>query len=200
MSTTVAINFTGGDFDSSHTDGNKFWLTVGSYVYTSDILTNSTSFDVTSLTLNNNYAGMFSNYTLNVYLRVEFYLNGVLTYKYLFGDSNGASIGQKSMPGTTLSLLTTSQMVPVVIPHNNDGSRPDVVLRGYCDSATNATYVPEGTLANSSVFSFPSNPRGPRIKDGGTWKQTVLYIKDGGTWKLAVPYIKDGGTWKIGGG
>lgn len=198
----VALDFTGGDYNSSNKDGNNFWLTTGTYTVTQDIAGNSSTIDISDLTLNHASAGMFSSYTLNVYLRAEYKLNGSATtsYKYFFGDSNGASVGQKSMPNTTLSLLTTAQIAAQIIPHNSDGTRPDLVIRGFCDAATNATYVPENTLAYTSAISLSRIPRGPRVKDGGVWKNTILYVKDNGTWKIAVPYVKDNGTWKIGGG
>lgn len=196
----VALDFTGGDYNSSHKDGNGFWLTTGTYTITQDIAANTSTIDISDLTLNHTYAGQFSQYTLNVYLRAEFVLNGVTTHKYFFGDSNGASIGQKSMPNTTLSLLTTSQIAAQTIPHNTDGTRPDVVIRGFCDAATNVTYVPENTTANTAAFALTRIPRGPRVKDNGVWKNTILYVKDNGTWKIAIPYVKDNGTWKIGGG
>jgi hypothetical protein len=145
---------------------------------------------------------LIQHYTLYVYLRAEYKLNGSSTtsYKYFFVDSNGNSIGQKSMPNKTLSLLTSTQIAPVKIPHNSDGTRPDVVIRGYCDSTDSASWVPESTTANTSAFSLPRIPRGPKVKDSGVWKNTVMYVKDGGVWKIAIPYVKDNGTWKIGGG
>lgn len=198
----VAIDFTAGDYNSTHKDGNGFWLTIGTYTATQNVAANTTTIDISDLTLNHTYAGQFSQYTLNVYLRAEYKLNGSTTtsYKYFFGDSNGASIGQKSMPNTTLSLLTTTQIAAQAIPHNDDGTRPDIVIRGYCDAATNATYVPENTTANTAAFALERIPRGPRVKDNGVWRNTILYVKDNGVWRIAIPYVKDNGTWKIGGG
>jgi len=200
--TDININFVNGNYNSSNKDGNGFWLTVGTYSSSATIDSNQTTVDISDLTLNHSSSGMFSNWTLNVYLRAEYYLNGSpqLSYRYFFGDSNGASVGAKSMTNTTLSLLTSAQIAPVVIPHNIDGTRPDVVIRGYVDAATNASYVPENTLAYTTNITLPRIPRGPRVKDSGVWKNTVLYVKDSGVWRIAVPYVKDNGTWKIGGG
>ncbi len=88
----------------------------------------------------------------------------------------------------------------MTIPHNLDGTRTDLVIRGFVDAPTNASYVPENTLAYSNPVTLPRIPRGPRVKDAGVWKNTVLYVKDAGVWKIAIPYVKDNGTWKIGGG
>lgn len=194
----IGINFTGGDYDTNHQDGNGFWLTVGTYSTSANIATNVTNVTISDLTLRHDYTGtQFSGYTLNVYLRAKYTLDGVVTYKYFFGDSNGASIGSKSMSGGSLTLLGAKT---IAIPHNTDGTRSDLVIQGFCDAATNATYVPENTTANTNVVTLPRIPRGPRVKDNGVWRNTILYVKDNGTWKVAVPYVKDNGTWKIGGG
>jgi hypothetical protein len=79
------------------------------------------------------------------------------------------------------------------ITHNSDGTQ----------TLTITTDVNGGVLGSSSpneTVVLPRIPRGPRVKDGGVWKNTVLYVKDAGVWKVAIPYVKDAGTWKIGGG
>lgn len=196
------VNFAYGDYSSTYKDANGYWLTIGTYTMTQDIATNRSTIDVSDLTLNTTSGGRFSNYDLNVYLRAEYRLDGssTVTYKYFFGDADGATVGQKSMPNTTLSLLTTAQIASVVIPHNQDGSRPDLVIRGFVDSPSSDNWVPDSTQAYTAAITLTPIPRGPRIKTGGTWKQTVLYVKTGGVWKIAVPYVKTGSTWKIGGG
>ena len=200
--TNINISFLNGNYNSANKDGNGFWLSVGTWTTSADISANQTTIDISDLTLFHNSSGMFSSYTLSVYLRAEYLLNDnpVTQYKYFFGDSNGTSVGQKSMTSTSLSLLTSAQIAPVVIPHNTDGTRPDLVIRGFCDAGTNASFVPENTQASTNALTLLRIPRGPRVKDGGIWKNTVLYVKDAGVWKIAIPYVKDNGTWKIGGG
>ena len=200
--TNVNIALTNGNWNSATKDGNGFWLTAGTYSSSANIDTNETTIDISDLTLNHNSSAMFSNYTLSVYLRAEYKLNNSsqTTYKYLFGDADGVTVGQKTMSGTSLSLLTSTQIASVVIPHDVDGTRPDLIIRGYVDAPSNATYVPENTQAYTYSMTLPRIPRGPRVKDSGVWKNTVLYVKDSGTWKIAIPYVKDSGTWKIGGG
>lgn len=80
------------------------------------------------------------------------------------------------------------------INHNADGT---LVV-----SAAGA--FPSADLLGSAYvglsFSAPRIPRGPKVKDGGTYKPTVAYVKDLGQYKIAIPYIKDGGIYKIAGG
>jgi hypothetical protein len=197
---TANIALTNGNWNSSTKDTNGFWLTAGTYSSSADIAKNQTTIDISDLTLNHNSANKFSDWTLTVYLRAEYTYGGQQYIKYFFGDSNGTSIGQKSMPGTTLSLLTSTQIATVVIPHDLDGTRSDLVVRGYVDAVTDANNVPDKTEAFTYAITLPRIPRGPRVKDSGVWKNTVLYVKDSGVWKIAVPYVKDNGTWKIGGG
>lgn len=200
--TNINIAFANGNYNSANKDGNGFWLSVGTYTTSADISANETTIDISDLTLWHNSAGMFTNYSLNVYLRAEYKLNTnpVTQYRYFFGDADGATVGQKSMPNTTLSLLTSSQIAPVVIPHNTDGTRPDLVIRGYCDGVGTVKFIPANTQASTNNLTLPRIPRGPRVKDASVWKNTVLYVKDNGVWKIAIPYVKDNGTWKIGGG
>jgi hypothetical protein len=203
VKTGVNVGFYQGNHDSSHKDQNGFWLTIGTYDYTIDIENNRTTIDISGISLVASTANKFTNYTLKVYLRAEYFLNGNSQTKYFFGDADGTSVGQKSMTGTSLSLLTTSQIAPVVIPHNEDGTRPDLIIRAYCTGVTggsNDDNIPDDTEAYSFPFSLVRIPRGPRVKDSGVWRNTILYVKDNGTWKIAIPYVKDNGTWKIGGG
>jgi hypothetical protein len=198
--TNANIAFANGNWTSATKDSNGFWISIGTYNSSANIEANETTIDISDLTLNHNSSGMFSSYTLSVYLRAEYTYGGQLFYKYFFGDSNGTTVGQKTMSSTSLSLLTSTQIASVTIPHNLDGTRTDLVIRGFVDAPTNASYVPENTLAYSNPVTLPRIPRGPRVKDAGVWKNTVLYVKDAGVWKIAIPYVKDNGTWKIGGG
>jgi hypothetical protein len=200
--TDINIIFSNGNHNSTNKDSNGFWLSVGTYTTSADISANETTVDISDLTLWHNSSGMFTNYQLSVYLRAEYKLDfdPVIKYKYFFGDANGNSIGNKSMPNNTLSLLTTSQIAPVVIPHNIDGTRPDLVIRGFCDAPSNESFLPSNTQASTNNLTLPRIPRGPRVKDGNVWKNTVLYVKDNNEWKIAIPYVKDNNVWKIGGG
>ena len=79
------------------------------------------------------------------------------------------------------------------IAHNSDGTM----------TLNITTSVNGGGLGTSSPnisVTLTRIPRGPRVKDNGVWKNTILYVKDNGVWKIAIPYVKDNGTWKIGGG
>jgi len=200
--TNINLALLNGNWNNANKDGNGFWLTAGTYSTSADIAENITTIDISDLTLNHNSGGMFTNYSLNVYLRAEYKLNTnpVTQFKYFFGDADGTTVGQKSMPNTTLSLLTSSQIAPVVIPHNTDGTRPDLVIRGFCDGAGTANFIPVNTQAFTDPLTLSRIPRGPRVKDANVWKNTVLYVKDNNVWKIAIPYVKDNNTWKIGGG
>jgi len=80
-----------------------------------------------------------------------------------------------------------------VVTHNDDGTM-SVTLDGSIEG---------GVLGNSnpSVYLVLDRiPRGPRVKWGSTWRNSVAYVKVGSTWKIAIPYVKWGSSWKIGGG
>jgi hypothetical protein len=197
------VGFYQGNYNFSHKDQHGFWLIIGTYEYEMDIENNRTTIDISGISLVAQTDNKFTNYSLKVYLRAEYVLNGNSQTKYFFGDADGTSVGQKSMTGTSLSLLTTSQIAPVVIPHNEDGTRPDLIIRAYCTGVTggsNDDNIPDDTEAYSFPFSLVRIPRGPRVKDSGVWRNTILYVKDNGEWKTAIPYVKDNGEWKIGGG
>ena len=34
------------------------------------------------------------------------------------------------------------------------------------------------------------------VKDGGVWKEAVVFVRDGGVWKQADLSVRDGGVWK----
>ncbi len=128
--TNANIAFANGNWTSATKDSNGFWISIGTYNSSANIEANETTIDISDLTLNHNSSGMFSSYTLSVYLRAEYTYGGQLFYKYFFGDSNGTTVGQKTMSSTSLSLLTSTQIASVTIPHNLDGPRTDLVIRG----------------------------------------------------------------------
>lgn len=79
------------------------------------------------------------------------------------------------------------------IAHNSDGTM----------TLNITTSIAGDTLGSSSPnvsVTLARIPRGPRVKDNGTWRNTIMYVKDNGTWRIAIPYVKDNGTWRIGGG
>jgi hypothetical protein len=194
----IAVNFTGGDYSTTNKDANGFWLDITTYASNTRVETNDTVLDVGTLTLRHAFTGtQFTNFTLYVYLRAEFRLNGVLTYKYLFGDSNGASVGSKSMTGGSTTLISGASIVAVTIPHNADGSRPDVVVRGYCDSTSTATYVPASTTANTGSIVFDDLPVAKRYDSSGYYQYTNSHLRyDGTHWvNTATRYRYDGTHW-----
>lgn len=81
----------------------------------------------------------------------------------------------------------------VNIAHNADGT-------GSYDFASEIRLDGLGTAtAGTGSRGLPRIPRGPRVKTGGTWRNTICYVKVGGTWRIALPYVKTGGTWRLGG-
>lgn len=84
----------------------------------------------------------------------------------------------------------------LTVPHNADGTKTVVISA----NATLANPIPIGTASVSGSLPLPRIPRGPRVRDGGSWKHSIAYVRDGGTWKIAIPYVRDGGTWKVAGG
>lgn len=191
----VAIDFTAGDYNSTHTDSNGFWLTIGTYTATANTAGNYTTVTTSDLTLRHSYTGTeFSGFTLYVYLRAEYTLNGVATTQYFFGDSNGASIGSKTMTGGTLALLGAKSLN---IPHNSDGTRPDLVIRGYCDSTSTASYVPASTTANTPAITLTRIPKGQRVTGTGTSTPLTTFKRyDGTNWTdLSMRKRFDGTNW-----
>lgn len=191
----AAIDFTGGDYNSSNVDGNGFWLTIGTYTATPNNAGNYTTVVTSDLTLRHSFTGtQFTNFTLYVYLRAEYTLNGVATTQYFFGDSDGASVGSKSMTGGSTALLSARTLN---IPHNSDGTRPDLVIRGYCDSTSTASFVPESTRANTAAFALARIPKGQRVTGSGTSTPLTTFKRfDGTTWTdLSMRKRFDGTSW-----
>lgn len=198
----INIDFSAGDYRSANTDANGFWLTVGTYTSTTDVALNQTTIDVSDLILRHAFTGtQFTNFTLYVFLRAYYRLDGgTITYKYLFGDSNGASVGQKSMTGGTTTLISGASISSVVIPHNADGTRPDVIIQGYCDSTSTASYVPASTTANTSAFSFDDLPRPRRYDSSGHFYNATWNLRyDGAHWVHTSNRLRYDGTHWING-
>ena len=80
------------------------------------------------------------------------------------------------------------------IQHAADGTG-SAYLSAYIDTQNSP-----GAVSLGVGLALPRIPRGPRVKDGGVYKNTVAYVKDAGVYKIAIPYIKDAGVYKIGGG
>ena len=105
--------------------------------------------------------------------------------------------GNLSMPGFNSQILLNSG--GLVVGHNSDGTQSVGFSGDFRSQAqTQSWHVPQLNLSGSIVMS--RIPRGPRVKHGGQWRNTVAYVKHGGQWKTAIPHIKHGGQWKIGGG
>lgn len=85
----------------------------------------------------------------------------------------------------------------VNIPHAMDGTGAFNIY-GNISIETPSDY---GTASTGSGWkSLPRIPRGPRVKHGGTYRNTILYVKHSGTYRIAIPYVKHAGAYKIGGG
>lgn len=82
------------------------------------------------------------------------------------------------------------------VNHNSDGSM--TVTFDYGFNGAGGTPLGNGSGGHSIVLT--KIPRGPRIKIGALWKNTILYIKSSGVWKIALAYVKNAGVWKISGG
>jgi hypothetical protein len=196
LRSAINIEFTAGDYNSTNRDANGFWLTMGTYTSTTSVELNQTTIDVSSLTLRHNFTGtQFTNFTLFVYLRVGFRLNGAATtYRYLFGDAGGDSIGQKSMTGGTTTLLSAADTDPVIVPHNADGSRPDLFIQGYCDSTSTASFVPASTTANTALIPMDKVPIG-KTYDNGFYKNSDFHLRYNGThWVETSNRLRYNGT------
>jgi len=203
LRSAINIEFTAGDYRSANTDANGFWLTMGSYTSTTDVGLNQTTIDVSSLTLRHAFTGtQFTNFTLYVYLRVGFRLNsGTVIYRYIFGDSNGASVGLKSMTGGTTTLLAAADTDPVIIPHNADGTRPDMFIQGYCDSTSTATFVPASTTANTVAIPMDDLPRARRYDaTTGYYANSTWHLRyDGNYWVHTNTRLRYDGTYWVNG-
>lgn len=76
--------------------------------------------------------------------------------------------------------------------HKPDGT-------GSYSFVTSSSLVSLGSaLASTGTRTLARIPRGPRVKHGGVWRNTVAYVKVSGVWRIALPYVKSG-TWKING-
>lgn len=82
------------------------------------------------------------------------------------------------------------------VTHDADGKKTVTFTYGFEGEGG----TPLGNGSGSHSFTLTEIPRGPRIKIGAIWKNTILYIKSSGIWKIALLYIKSSGIWKITGG
>lgn len=83
----------------------------------------------------------------------------------------------------------------VNVPHNADGTKVLTFSAGWSEPHN---LIGNGSLSNG--LTLARIPRGPRVKQGGQYKNTVAYVKQGGQYKIAIPYVKNAGQYKIGGG
>lgn len=85
------------------------------------------------------------------------------------------------------------------VKHNADGTGSAYSVAHYYSHTQGYIWsIPR--LDVNGTISLTRIPRGPRVRSGGVWKQTVAYVRVGGVWKIAIPYVRSGGVWKIGGG
>lgn len=82
--------------------------------------------------------------------------------------------------------------------HDADGTLPAASRTFTFSIEASGTSGLGGPTTQSVTLTIPRIPRGPRVKSGGTWRNTIAYVKTGGVWKIAIPYVKQG-TWKVGG-
>lgn len=138
--------FTSGDFNSTNTDANGFWLVDTGVSSTQNSSTNTSSVS-DGLQLRHTSAGKFSAWTLTRWMRVTYTVDGGPTQtKYFFGNGSTTISNQQSMPNTILSLESGT----VSIPHNSDGTQT-ITITAWVDANTNATYVPVNTSASRTV-------------------------------------------------
>lgn len=108
----------------------------------------------------------------------------------IFGSHNGAPFLPSGVPA---GLRWRDGPWDVNIPHAADGTRAAVTLR-------QGLYYDGGAVAQDDTATFndfPAIPRGPKVEQAGTWKQSVTYVEQAGTWKTALVYVEKAGAWVI---
>lgn len=115
-------------------------------------------------------------------------------------QSWSVNIGGSTASGSWIMDFRSTNLIVVAgntinVPHNADGTRS---LTSSGTLSTNHSYFGSGTA--SGTMALPRIPRGPRVRSGGTWRNTVAYVRVGGVWKVATPYVRVGGVWKVAGG
>lgn len=207
MATTVFSGFTSGDYNSSNVGTNSFWLDTNSNSYTQSVSANTTTI-TSNFTLNHGGSGTeFSGgWYLRTYFKVSYTVNGVAASQYLYSDAVRNYTGTMTN-GTQFSLGSGT----VTIPHNSDGTCPDLTFSAYCShwssglgaypgvggsAVTTPTYVPGPTSATAVVTTIPDIVNGKRY-DGTNWVSTIPLTRFDGTNWVNVSTRKrfDGSIW-----
>lgn len=112
--------------------------------------------------------------------------------------SGGASWTNNS-GGFDVAARSTQTIIDVQfdIPHNADGTKT-VTFNIRVGNTPTQTFGSGGTV--KVTITLTRIPRGPRVRSGGVWRNTIAYVRSGGVWRIALPYVRTGGTWKLGGG
>lgn len=134
--------------------------------------------------------------------RVSFWL-GIKKNSYSPSWSNEASYFQRSVAGQfndgyfTYDFRNSDELMLdggyITVAHNDDGTGS----LGFSGGADVAVF---GVANVAGSLTLPRIPRGPRVRYGGQWRNTVAYVRSGGSWRIAIPYVRSGGSWRIGGG
>jgi hypothetical protein len=176
-------------------DANGFWLDV---VYSEGTLNTAanTSRLTTYFNLRHDNAGMFAGYSMSVYTKYVYTIDsGAAVTQYVYQGTTG----QQTMSGTSLTFGTGM----FDIPHDTNGAQ-SVTITCYCDSVTNASYVPVGTTAavtiNLTNFTrVPTVPGTPTLTRTGS---SITATTSGSTFygSSSLPYswaysIDAGATW-----
>ena len=82
------------------------------------------------------------------------------------------------------------------VNHGTDGSQS--VFFSFTFNGAGGT--PLGNAYGEDSIALTRILRGPRVRSGGSWRNSVAYVRTGGTWRTAVPYVRSGGAWRIGAG
>lgn len=61
---------------------------------------------------------------------------------------------------------------------------------------TSKTVSRSGTYVPKLIIDY--TPAGCKVKEGGLWKNGLVYVKNNGVWKQGLVYVKDSGLWKLG--
>lgn len=208
MATTVFSGFTSGDYNSTHTGTNNFWLDTNSNSYSQNLAANTTTI-TTNFTLNHGGSGtqFSSGWNLRTYLKVTYVVDGVSQTAYFYSDAV-RNYTATMTNGTQYSLGSGT----VTLPHNSDGTPPSpIVISGYCShwssgtgaypgvggsAVTTPTYVPGPTSASVTITSIPTISKGRRY-DGASWvSYSTAQRFDGTNWiDLTVRKRFDGTNW-----
>jgi hypothetical protein len=118
----------------------------------------------------------------------------------VFGDGNTWSLSGAVGVGSTGFDIATGSTGTLGsgnfwLGHNSDGTvgNPSLTL----SVSSSNFYVGNGSVSVSE--SGPRIPRGPRVRHGGAYRNTIAYVKHNGAWRIAIPYVKHNGAWKVAG-